>query len=118
MSRNKTVRRWNPIVFCADSLLLSLLLAAVGLCCQSVYGLGDGRRLLALTAVGAGLLLAVIHCLPKFRWAALLLVAEGYALFAWLMWERLILGGAAAAACLGLALGGGETLPDPFPAED
>ena len=117
--RNKTVKvsrgGWLLPLF-TDALLLSLLLMGVALCCQSVYGLGNSRRLLALTAVGLGVLMAVIRALPRFRWAALLLVAEGYALFTWLMWDPLTAGVRATMAYVGLVLGGGGTLPDPFPA--
>ena len=117
--RNKTVKSpkgGRLLPFCADALLLSLLLMGVALCCQSVYGLGDSRRLLALTAVGLGVVMAVIRALPRFRWAALLLLAEGYALFTWLMWDPLAAGARATMAYIGLVLGGGGTLPDPFPA--
>ena len=103
---------------CVDALFLSLLLMGVALCCQSVYGLGNSRRFLILTAVGLGVLMAAIRALPRFRWAALLLVTEGYALFTWLLWDRLLLGGTATMTYIGLVLGGGGTLPDPFPAAD
>lgn len=115
--RKKTVKSpkgGRLLPFCADALLLSLLLMGVALCCQSVYGLGDSRRLLALTAVGLGVVMAVIRALPRFRWAALLLLAEGYALFTWLMWDPLAAGARATMAYIGLVLGGGGTLPDPF----
>ncbi|WP_130850302.1 hypothetical protein [Intestinimonas timonensis] len=49
---------------------------------------------------------------------SLLLVTEGYALFTWLLWDRLLLGGTATMAYIGLVLGGSGTLPDPFPAAD
>lgn len=103
---------------CVNALFLSLLLMGVALCCQSVYGLGNSRRFLVLTAVGLGVLMAAIRALPRFRWAALLLVTEGYALFTWLLWDRLLLGGTATMTYIGLVLGGGGTLPDPFPAAD
>ena len=103
---------------CVDALFLSLLLMGVALCCQSVYGLGNSRRFLVLTAVGLGVLMAAIRALPRFRWVALLLVTESYALFTWLLWDRLLLGGTATMAYIGLVLGGGGTLPDPFPAAD
>ena len=115
MSRKRSARRWSTLTFCADALLLSLLLAGAGLCCQSAYPLGENWGLLTLTAAVLGVMLAAVHNLPRFRWAGLVLVAEGYALCAWLLWDKLALGARTAAASLSMVLGGSLDLPVPFP---
>ena len=115
MSRKRTPRRWSTLAFCADALLLSTLLAGTALCCQSLYSLGENRGLLAGTAAALGVVLAAVHNLPRFRWAGLVVVAEGYALCAWLLWDRLTLGAGAVAVGLSRALGGSPELPVPFP---
>ena len=103
--------------FLSDALLLSLLLAGTALCCQSLYGLVSDTRLLLLTAAGAGTLMAAIYALPRFRWAALLLWAEGCALGTWLLWDRLTVGASAVRFCLVMSLGGQSSPPDPFPVQ-
>ena len=115
MSRKRSARRWSTLTFCADALLLSLMLAGAGLCCQSAYPLGENWGLLTLTAAVLGVMLAAVHNLPRFRWAGLVLVAEGYALCAWLLWDKLALGARTAAASLSMVLGGSLDLPVPFP---
>lgn len=97
--------------FLSDALLLSLLLAGTALCCQSLYGLVSDTRLLLLTAAGAGTLMAAIYALPRFRWAALLLWAEGCALGTWLLWDRLTVGASAVRFCLVMSLGGQVPAP-------
>ena len=115
MSRKRSVRRWSTLTFCADALLLSLLLAGAGLSCQSAYPLGENWGPLTLTGAALGVVLAAVHNLPRFRWAGLVLVAEGYALCAWLLWDKLALGAQTAAASLSRVLGGSMDLPVPFP---
>ena len=56
MSRKRSARRWSTLTFCADALLLSLLLAGAGLSCQSAYPLGENWGPLTLTGAALGLI--------------------------------------------------------------
>ena len=84
-------RRW-PLVLLGDGVLLLLALTGSGFSLLTAYGLGADPRLLLGGCVLFTLLSLTAFSLPRFRWAALLVLLEAAALGVWQMWGDLTTG--------------------------
>lgn len=84
-------RRW-PLVLLGDGVLLLLALTGSGFSLLTAYGLGADPRLLLGGCVLFALLSLTAFSLPRFRWAALLVLLEAAALGVWQMWGDLTTG--------------------------
>lgn len=101
----------GPLVLLGDGLLLLMALTGSGFSLLTAYGLGaDPRILLGGCALFALLSLAAFS-LPRFRWAALLVLLEAAALAAWQMWGEMVTGARCVQYRLAQALSNGTWSP-------
>ena len=91
-SRARTKSRRGPLVLLGDGVLLLLALTGSGFSLLTAYGLGADPRLLLGGCVLFTLLSLTAFSLPRFRWAALLVLLEAAALGLWQMWGDLTTG--------------------------
>ena len=110
-SRARTRSRRGPLVLLGDGGLLLLALTGSGFSLLTAYGLGAAPRLLLGGCVLFALLSLTAFSLPRFRWAALLVLLEAAALGVWQMWGDLTTGARCVQYRLAEALSNGAWTP-------